>query len=345
MNNNTQEQRLLEYKKQLDLRVDTERRLLQLREQTKQVVESQRALEALRVSQVLEYQEKMKEAIKQRDFTKIAEYSKTVAKIEKEVKTLKQLAKGSDKINALTSKNVEQTQKINAKIEKMAMREARANNIVSRKIAQMQNNFSAVGLKTMEIKSAFTQYRLQNQIYRNDKKFDKNINFEKDKISTQINQLQNYGGFSSKELNKVNVVNKAPIADFDIKKEGNKTLYTHKTNAITIEDSGSTLVARGASNEDKVKALIAVSQAKGWDLSKVEFHGSLDFKRECEKQVKAALEKEKAKEKEEPKKEEVKKKSAIEELREMKAREEANKKALEAQQKEKPKTNSIEAER
>lgn len=287
----------MKYKKQIELRQDTIKRLKQLRTETRQLVQTRQMIEKLRAEQLKQTQAKLKEQIKNRDFKGVANSAKSIAKIERESKSFKALTVTSHKINSLAKANKTVTNKINAKMEAMALREARATNIVTRKIAQMRNKVNGVKLKGLKVKSNYQQYKLKKATNKYNTLVSKDKNYQAVKndkdMSKQLSDM-NKDGFKSYELNKKEVVNKEPLKDYTSKKDGNTTIYTHKKNQTQVKDTGSSLVASGGkNNQEKVASLVAVAKAKGWDLNKVQVNGSKEFKAEANKQIKAELEKQK----------------------------------------------------
>lgn len=292
------EERKLQYKKLIDLRVDTVRRLDMVKEQTKKLVDTRRSIERIRSVQLKNQQQKMKEAIKERNFELIAKHSKNVAQIEKELKVMKKLFKVTNKVNYIADKNSDIAKRINMKMEAMALREARARNIITKQIAKIGNGISAVSLKGLQLKSDFQQWRLSKNAEKYDKKFDKFIQYKKDDLNKHLNTFKNSNekfSLSSNEMKK-EVVNKEPLKNYTVTKKDDTTLYTHTETKTVVKEQGNTITAiSGKSNEDKAKALIDIAKSKGWDLSKVSVNGSPEFKAVMEKQIKEELEKSKPK--------------------------------------------------
>ena len=275
----------LNYKEILNIRFDTERRLEQVRAETRKIIESRRSLERLRLDQFKENQEKLREAVRQRDIKSIALHSKNMAKIEKEVKALKNIAYTSYKIIKLSKANTKVTQKINTKLEAMALREARANNIITRKIAALKNGIEHLKVKGLEIKSNFQQFKLVNNMGTYNKNMNRSVQFDKSNLN-----IPRLATLKTHLYSRSNELNKDLLKDYTIKKENEKiTTYKCNKSGATIEDDNISLTLRDINNnmsdKDKAKALIDVAIAKGWDISKVEVFGSGFFKVEFEKQL------------------------------------------------------------
>ena len=152
----------------------------------------------------------------------------------------------------------------------MALREAKATNIVTKGFAKFQNKFAGVGLKALKLKSNFNLFKLNLKQKSTDKKFNKKVEIkEVEKVET-------------KEANKKEILDKEKLNNYE---KLNESDYKHKSKDVKAIDQGNTIKARGGDTKDRVGAMLDMAQSKKWDLSKINVGGGELFKAEMKKQI------------------------------------------------------------
>lgn len=98
MKNDKIEQLRLKYKHQIDLRIETEKKLQQVKNEKEKMLETKKLFKSVKFNLIKKNREKLREAIKSRDLKKIVKYSKNMANIEKTIKGFEALSYSSSKI-------------------------------------------------------------------------------------------------------------------------------------------------------------------------------------------------------------------------------------------------------
>lgn len=290
----------VQYKNALLGREILEKRLADLRTQTQRVIQARNQIEKYRKNQMVQLKHNLKTAIQKRDYKGIAKYSKDISKVEREMKSYKSLGKTSYKVNLLTKQNLAVEKQIQAKMEVMAMREARARNIITRNIAKVNNGIDSVKLKVLHMKSNWKQYRLKNTVENYNKKYATSINYKVKGLNrdlsiakkTNIEQSDKDTSFKTTQTTTAQMNYDKIKANYDKVNNGNSTVYTNKNNGVEVVDKGDTLKlgnVKNASDKDKINALLDVAEAKGWDLSKIEVNGSKEFKAKSQEMINQRL--------------------------------------------------------
>ena len=289
------EKRQAEYKKLGDLRKDTEKRLNEVRKQTLRVIETRKAIEKYRREELKDIKENFKEAIKNKDKSKIKKFAKNIVRVENELKNAKKLSLQSKKIMSLTKTNQALNERINERMGIMAMREAKARNAFTRASARIYNKFSGIKLNHMLNKSDKQQLKLKNSIKEYNKKYQTAFTYKRKLMNDSLNiQKQNVksNNFTSVEAyKKRDIVNKNFVKDYQKTVEKGKNTYSK--NNVKVIDNGNSLSVKGGTIEQQNKIMLDVAQAKGWDLEKIEVSGSKEFKAEFKKQKNEILAKQK----------------------------------------------------
>jgi hypothetical protein len=324
-------EKLIAYQKELEKSKQLQKDLELLRSETQKISQARNSLSLIRKNQLLQESLNLEEAIRKKDFLAVSQHSKNITKIEKEIKKYKKVVSASNKINSLFQTNSELNLKINNKIEAMALREAKAVNFVSQKIAQARNKIDDLQLSKMKNAYKEEKYKLDEKVDNYKNLYGKNIPSKGTRTGRDLEKNQNEAKTNEKniidttETNKKNILDKKYVKDYYVTNNGGVTLYTHRTKDLQVRDNGYRLTVSGSQSvEEEVKAMLDVAKAKGWDLSKVRAHGSSSFKREVKRQLKFEIERQKGKAAEK----EIKKTDSFSKLDSMKKNEQNDMKNL-----------------
>jgi len=244
-----QQKRLEEYQKRLS-EVQSQKLLIErTRDEANRIRELVRWTEQSKIQQLQKAQQQLKIAIQDKRFQAIHKHTAEIKHLQYQAQHYKKTVRTAHLVNKLDKTNSSLNQKIDKQIENMATKEAQAQNIISRKITQFENDIKSVHLKYMNKQS-------------------EQLNIKAENANKKL-----LAGLKSNQLSKP--IYKDSIKGFSVAQDKNLTIYISKKSGVKITDKQNVLTATGGTDSQKAEALIEIAKAKGWNLDNVSFQAYL----------------------------------------------------------------------